>query len=172
VASCLDYGKLRASGVWRHSRRNGESPLFDFTFPTHVLSFSLLQWPYTYDSCDIGTVANQSLNGLPVAATLGGDSYFDGALSYLPGQKLSRCTCADDLSHPGPKHSDGTWVGRGAPEIDVFEAQVMGDPLGGLVSQSAQWAVSSSLTIHVLYVQREISLSTIDTHGSTRARTS
>ena len=24
-------------------------------------------WPYTYDSCDIGTVANQSINGLPVA---------------------------------------------------------------------------------------------------------
>lgn len=27
-------------------------------------------WPYTYDSCDIGTVRNQSINGLPVACVL------------------------------------------------------------------------------------------------------
>lgn len=27
-------------------------------------------WPYTYDSCDIGTVSNQSINGLPVACVL------------------------------------------------------------------------------------------------------
>lgn len=24
-------------------------------------------WPYTYDSCDIGTVQNQTINGLPLA---------------------------------------------------------------------------------------------------------
>ena len=24
-------------------------------------------WPYTYDACDVGTVANQTKNGLPVA---------------------------------------------------------------------------------------------------------
>lgn len=23
-------------------------------------------WPYTYDACDVGTVANQTKNGLPV----------------------------------------------------------------------------------------------------------
>jgi beta-glucanase (GH16 family) len=34
-------------------------------------------------------------------------------------------------------HSDGTYVGRSAPEIDVFEAQVT---VEGQVSQSAQWA--------------------------------
>jgi hypothetical protein len=65
----------------------------------------------------------------------------NGALSYLPGQKLSRCTCPGE-DHPGPKHSDGTYVGRSAPEIDVFEAQVSGEPPAGGVSQSAQWAVS------------------------------
>lgn len=27
-------------------------------------------------------------------------------------------------SHPGPLHSNGTFVGRSAPEIDIFEAQV------------------------------------------------
>jgi beta-glucan synthesis-associated protein KRE6 len=41
-------------------------------------------------------------------------------------------------SHPGPKHDDGTYVGRSAPEIDVFEATVGGGK--GIVSQSGQWA--------------------------------
>jgi hypothetical protein len=40
--------------------------------------------------------------------------------------------------HPGPKHSDGTFVGRSAPEIDMLEATV-GNKLG-VVSQSSQWA--------------------------------
>ncbi|KAF9226685.1 glycoside hydrolase family 16 protein [Gyrodon lividus] len=96
-------------------------------------------WPYTYDACDVGTVANQSISGKPVAATEGGDSSKDGVLSYLPGQRLSRCTCPGEL-HPGPRHSDGTFVGRAAPEIDMFEAQITGTPLVGQVSQSAQWA--------------------------------
>lgn len=95
-------------------------------------------WPYTYDACDVGTVPNQTLNGLPLAATQGGDTSQNGVLSFLPGQRLSRCTCKGE-SHPGPMHSDGTYVGRAAPEIDMFEAQITGDPLTGQVSQSAQW---------------------------------
>ncbi|KAG6821511.1 hypothetical protein H0H93_000020 [Arthromyces matolae] len=97
-------------------------------------------WPYTYDACDVGTAPNQTLNGQPYAATVDGDASYDDVLSVLPGQRLSRCTCPDDPNHPGPKHSDGTFVGRAAPEIDVFEAQVTGDPLRGQVSQSAQFA--------------------------------
>ncbi|KAF8204724.1 glucosidase [Pholiota molesta] len=96
-------------------------------------------WPYTYDSCDVGTAPNQTLNGQPITAVIDGDHAYGGALSYLPGQRLSRCTC-DGESHPGPKHADGTYVGRSAPEIDVFEAQVGGNPARGEVSQSAQWA--------------------------------
>ncbi|KDR75899.1 hypothetical protein GALMADRAFT_68215, partial [Galerina marginata CBS 339.88] len=96
-------------------------------------------WPYSYDSCDVGTVANQTVNGEPAAATINGDAKTDGILSYLPGQRLSRCTCPGE-SHPGPKHPNGTFVGRSAPEIDVFEAQINGDTLIGEVSQSAQWA--------------------------------
>jgi len=84
---------------------------------------------------------NQTVNGIPVAATVNGDSSKGGALSYLPGQRLSRCTCPGE-SHPGPMHSDGTFVGRAAPEIDMFEAQIGGSPINGQVSQSAQWAVS------------------------------
>ncbi|KAJ7124630.1 beta-glucan synthesis-associated protein [Mycena crocata] len=102
-------------------------------------------WPYVYDSCDVGTLKNQTLNGGPIAALTTGDdsedSPYKGELSYLPGQRLSRCTCAGE-SHPGPMHSDKTYVGRSAPEIDIFEAQI-GGPDGahvGAVSQSAQYA--------------------------------
>ncbi|KAJ7092566.1 beta-glucan synthesis-associated protein-domain-containing protein [Mycena epipterygia] len=94
-------------------------------------------WPYTYDACDVGAAPNQTVNSLPLAATINGDQSVGGALSFLPGQRLSRCTCPGE-SHPGPVHSDGTYVGRSAPEIDIFEAQVSGG--AGQVSQSAQWA--------------------------------
>lgn len=94
-------------------------------------------WPYSYDSCDVGTVANQSVKGVPYAATINGDPYNNDAFSYLPGQRLSRCTCPGE-SHPGPMHEDGTYVGRSAPEIDIFEATVANNI--GLVSQSGQWA--------------------------------
>lgn len=59
----------------------------------------------------------------PVAATMNGDPDYDNVLSYLPGQRLSRCTCPGE-SHPGPVHSNNEYVGRSAPEIDMFEAQV------------------------------------------------
>ncbi|TRM66405.1 beta-glucan synthesis-associated protein [Schizophyllum amplum] len=95
-------------------------------------------WPYTYDSCDVGTVANQTKNGLPTNALIDGDASYDDVLSYQGGQRLSRCTCPGEI-HPGPMHSDGTYVGRAAPEIDIFEAQVSTTD-GGHVSQSCQWA--------------------------------
>ncbi|QRW20409.1 glycoside hydrolase family 16 protein [Rhizoctonia solani] len=106
-------------------------------------------WPYTYDSCDVGTLANQTdpvTNGPPAAHT-GGVSSSKGEMSYLPGQRLSACTCTSEsdgtdgqkMVHPGPK-VDGQYVGRSAPEIDVFEAQVDQHTLVGAVSQSGQWA--------------------------------
>ncbi|KAF7369038.1 Glycoside hydrolase family 16 protein [Mycena venus] len=97
-------------------------------------------WPYTYDACDVGTAPNQTLNGIPEIATTSGstDQPYNGELSYLSGQRLSRCTCPGE-SHPGPIHaSDGSYVGRSAPEIDVFEAQIQDGE--GAVSQSGQWA--------------------------------
>ena len=81
------------------------------------------QWPYSYDTCDVGTLKNQTKGGEPVAATQDNDQYNNGALSYQPGQRLSRCTCLGE-SHPGPQHDNGEYVGRNAPEIDMFEAQV------------------------------------------------
>lgn len=36
------------------------------------------QWPYTYDTCDVGTVANQTFNGIPdVSQFPGGESKFN-----------------------------------------------------------------------------------------------
>ncbi|TEB21437.1 beta-glucan synthesis-associated [Coprinellus micaceus] len=96
-------------------------------------------WPYSYDSCDIGTLANQTYVDKtgPPAALNDGDPYNKGLLSFLPGQRLSACTCPGE-SHPGPMRKDGSYVGRAAPEIDVLEAIVeFGE---GRVSQSSQWA--------------------------------
>ncbi|TFK27263.1 concanavalin A-like lectin/glucanase [Coprinopsis marcescibilis] len=96
-------------------------------------------WPYSYDSCDVGTLPNQTYPGteLPRLALEQGDPANGGVLSYLPGQRLSACTCPGE-SHPGPMRRDGTYVGRAAPEIDVLEALV--EEGVGKISLSAQWA--------------------------------
>ncbi|KAJ3516407.1 hypothetical protein NLJ89_g1151 [Agrocybe chaxingu] len=96
-------------------------------------------WPYTYDACDVGTLPNQTYPGerRPAAALENGDGKANGELSYLPGQRLSACTCPGE-SHPGPVRKNGEYVGRSAPEIDMFEATVT-DGVGH-VSLSAQFA--------------------------------
>ncbi|WFC97770.1 hypothetical protein MYAM1_000489 [Malassezia yamatoensis] len=107
-------------------------------------------WPYSYDTCDVGTVMNQTLynddhpNGFPADTLNGGATMFNQkhntrALSFLPGQKLSACTCQGE-DHPGPWLKDeNRYRGRAAPEIDVFEAQPTTN--GGMqVSQSCQMA--------------------------------
>ncbi|KAJ2712142.1 beta-glucan synthesis-associated protein, partial [Coemansia spiralis] len=71
-------------------------------------------WPYTYNSCDEGVMLNQT----------------NSALSTLPGQRLNACVCKGD--HPSPG------VGRGAPEIDIFE----GSASGGLLSLSMSGQVA------------------------------
>lgn len=70
-------------------------------------------WPYTYDSCDVGTFLDQQYkNQTPsVQEQLGGDG---STFSLLPGQRLSACSCPGS-DHPGPSVS----VGRGVPEIDM-----------------------------------------------------
>ncbi|KAH7920476.1 glycoside hydrolase family 16 protein [Leucogyrophana mollusca] len=93
-------------------------------------------WPYSYDSCDVGTFPNQtSKAGVPAAATTGAPG--GGPLSFQPGQRLSSCTCPGS-DHPGPSVN----VGRGVPEIDVLETEVdvYSSPFQGEVSQSFQTA--------------------------------
>lgn len=101
-------------------------------------------WPYSYEACDVGTLPNQTYpdQSGPQAALTSGDTIFNArygqrALSWLPGQRLSACTCPND-DHPGPKLADGSWKGRSAPEIDIIEAQIGGGI--GHVSQSSQFA--------------------------------
>ncbi len=54
-------------------------------------------------------------------------------LSYLPGQKLTSCSCAgEDHTSPG--------TGRGAPEIDILEGSVDPNNRIGVVTQSFQIA--------------------------------
>ncbi|KAJ7164658.1 glycoside hydrolase family 16 protein [Mycena crocata] len=92
-------------------------------------------WPYTYDTCDLGTFKNQTAkDGTPAAAATGGKGK---ELSFLPGQRVSACTCPGE-AHPGPSNS----VGRGVPEIDIIEAQIdVNLPVfQGQVSQSYQVA--------------------------------
>lgn len=42
----------------------------------------VIQWPYSYDSCDVGTLPNQTYPGrqTPLAAMRGGDPAADGEL--------------------------------------------------------------------------------------------
>ncbi|KAH3688599.1 hypothetical protein WICPIJ_000409 [Wickerhamomyces pijperi] len=77
-------------------------------------------WPYSYNECDAGATANQSSP--------------DG-LSYLPGQRLSKCTCVGE-DHPNIGH------GRGAPEIDILEGAHSKGSEGsyGIASQTLQIA--------------------------------
>lgn len=93
-------------------------------------------WPYSYSSCDIGIMPNQSNleQTLPEVAFTTGDKNYNNTLSYLPGQRLSACNCPG-YDHPGPEG-----VGRGAVEIDMIEAQMDLDVNRGMVSQSAQVA--------------------------------
>lgn len=107
-------------------------------------------WPYSYDTCDRGTLINQTdADGLgPSAAITSGSQtgfnskYHTTMLSWQPGQKLSACTCPGD-DHPGPQNADGTYRGRSAPEIDMFEAQVDGNE-GGTLSLSCQFMPSNT----------------------------
>ncbi|KIS68483.1 uncharacterized protein UMAG_03569 [Mycosarcoma maydis] len=138
VASVQLPGAARVAGLWPAFWTMGNLGRAGYGATTDGT------WPYSYTACDVGTLMNQTdANGQPAAAAIGGDVMWNRkaestSLSFLPGQRLSACTCAGD-DHPGPLLKDGTYRGRSAPEIDVFEAQVDGT-LGMTVSQSMQTA--------------------------------
>jgi len=91
-------------------------------------------WPYSYDTCDLGTFPNQTNKaGTGPQGALTGNG--GGPISFLPGQRWSACTCPGS-DHPGPSVS----TGRGVPELDILEAQIDVSVFQGEVSQSAQVA--------------------------------
>jgi hypothetical protein len=126
----------------------------------HAGSLTVTRFP-RYDACDVGTLPNQTwVNGTgPLAAlrSTASRAKYNYSLSYLAGQRLSyaisalpctfhpffffcfplssACTCPGE-DHPGPSPNKG----RGAPEIDVLEAEHNKQGSGGVISQSAQYA--------------------------------
>lgn len=114
-------GPAKVPGLWPAAWTMGNLGRIGYGGTTDGL------WPYSYDTCDVGTYPNQTRkDGTPPAAT---------GLSYQPGQRLSSCTCPGS-DHPGPSVN----IGRGAPEIDIVE--VMMDPTTrqAELSQSLQLA--------------------------------
>lgn len=95
-------------------------------------------WPFSYNTCDVGAMPNQTdpRTGQPGPSILQGA---DGDLSWQPGQKLSRCTCAGE-DHPGPRNPDGTFKGRASPELDMVEAYAYEKGATAYGSQSLQIA--------------------------------
>lgn len=99
-------------------------------------------WPYSYDQCDEGTLINQTFSSQATMDYQVGHVAYDAksalaTSAFLPGQKLSACTCPDE-DHPGPKLEDGSWKGRSAPEMDIMVAR--NQSRGMAVSQSCQMA--------------------------------
>ncbi|KAJ7498598.1 beta-glucan synthesis-associated [Mycena latifolia] len=132
VAVVLPGPNANAAGYWP-----GVWTMGNLARPGYIAT-SDGTWPYTYNTCDVGTFPNQTnLDGQTPAAAVHSDAStakYNNNLSWLSGQKLSACSCPGS-DHPGP---DVT-VGRGAPEIDILEAQP--DQVAGqVVSQSAQFA--------------------------------
>ncbi|KAJ1884177.1 hypothetical protein LPJ66_010736, partial [Kickxella alabastrina] len=104
-------------------------------------------WPYTYNSCDGGVMVNQT----------------NSALSMLPGQRLNACVCSGD--HPSPG------VGRGAPEIDIFEGSVTNNLISLSMSDQVapfdyHYAINRKDYTHIW---NELPLGKPDTAGGARA---
>jgi hypothetical protein len=96
----------------RRLRRDNRGCASSYARLLHAHTARAGLWPYSYDSCDLGTFPDQvDQSGNPAVVKSSG-------LSSMPGQRLSACTCPDS-DHPGPSYS----VGRSSPEIDVFETQ-------------------------------------------------
>ncbi|KAG1740100.1 glycoside hydrolase family 16 protein [Suillus occidentalis] len=122
-------------------------------------------WPYSYDSCDVGTFPNQTEpDGSGPAAALQSNASkakYIYELSWLSGQRRAR---AQEKTIPGPSVN----VGRGAPEIDILEVEHNKVGSGQVVSQSGQFAPFTHDYVYLNDTQDEWFVNTPDiTHANT-----
>jgi len=90
----MDFGRIREFSVRVRKRRTTAG----FQLIISPLNPRGIFLPYRYDSCDVGTLPNQTMNGEPaIALTSGNSEDFNFELSYMPGQRLSRCTCVSNF---------------------------------------------------------------------------
>lgn len=148
VASIRLPGKAAVAGLWPAVWMMGNLGRAGYGATLDGL------WPYSYQSCDAGTLSNQTLfdgssGDVPNVDVLGNcpfnQKHSSKSLSFLPGQRLSACTCPTD-DHPGPRLPDGSLQGRMAPEIDLLEAQSANSAYM-TVSQSNQAAPFNGMSI-------------------------
>ncbi|MBW0498445.1 hypothetical protein O181_038160 [Austropuccinia psidii MF-1] len=134
-------------------------------------------WPYSYNSCDVGAMPNQThpKTGAPGSTILTKEV---GDLSWQPGQKLSRCTCAGE-DHPGPRNPDGSFKGRSSPELDVLEAysyEKSGTAFGSQSLQIApyddkrEWRATRDTT-YMIYPDSGFKTNLNPFHGGNRQQT-
>lgn len=121
--------------TWHRPRVSGRTAMsarISIPFCSHCAHMRYL---VCQDACDVGTLPNQTyaddsskpeaaLDGEYVAQLartwISPEAKFANRMSYLPGQRLSSCTCQGE-DHPGPKKANGSFVARSAPEIDLWE---------------------------------------------------
>ncbi|SPO35663.1 related to KRE6 - glucan synthase subunit [Pseudozyma flocculosa] len=119
-------GSRFMSGLWPAIWTMGNLGRPGYLGSTHGM------WPYSYSSCDVGILPNQTwLNKTGPPANLERLTKTGVPLSHLDGMRTPACTCPDE-DHPGPT----IHVGRSAPELDIVEVLSTGGI--GTASQSFQ----------------------------------
>jgi len=133
-----DCGHIRKSLFVQLPSQNVDFPqgtvrVMSEPFPTRLsLITPVLPLPYAQKSHGFNTTTNSRGfrgNDYRMAIILSSRQF------HVANDLASSCTCPGE-DHPGPAQK-----GRGAPEIDVFEAERnKTGGIGGIVSQSAQFA--------------------------------
>ncbi|OBZ79710.1 Beta-glucan synthesis-associated protein KRE6 [Grifola frondosa] len=107
-------------------------------------------WPYTYDSCDVGTAPNQTLNGLPIAATENGDPSNGDVLSYLPGMSADHRNAVVwtglTVRSMGPFNAEYTWFNTSATLIIPNATSFLNPYKGGVFQQATSVVTETDQT--------------------------
>lgn len=110
---CFSSGYIEVSGSFPVPEENtqgywtGAWTMGNLAKPGYPASTSGL-WPCTYDSSDVGTFPNQTYPNMSAPASAiyspSSKAIYNYALSWLPGQRLSACSCPN-ADHPDPSTS-------------------------------------------------------------------